>query len=112
MRSGRPMRITASAVIALCSVALCTTATASIIDGPTTAYTPVGLASGNPMDYLGDQQTGNPEADIVGSTTSPGFYAGYADGGSALLTAGNLVFRIRVGVDKNSDGQFNAAALV
>lgn len=46
-------------------------------------------------DYLADQQTGQPSADIVGSGTNYGFFVSFDDNGSSLSTDGNLAFRIR-----------------
>ena len=46
-------------------------------------------------DYLDDQQTGQPSADIVGSGTDYGFYVSFDDNGSTFSTDGDLAFRIR-----------------
>lgn len=46
-------------------------------------------------DYLADQQTGQPSADIVGSGTDYGFYVSFDDNGASLATDGDLAFRIR-----------------
>lgn len=47
-------------------------------------------------DYLTDQQTGQPDSDIVGGTTSDfGFFVAFDDNGISSSTDGSLGFRIR-----------------
>ncbi len=72
-------------------------------DGPTTAWTPVLYASVQP-DWADDQQTGIPEADIVGDAAHPAFYTAFDDAGSAALTDGMLGFRVRIGAEKSPLG--------
>ncbi|PXA05655.1 hypothetical protein DDZ13_01925 [Coraliomargarita sinensis] len=59
-------------------------------------------------DYLTDQQTGQPEADIVGTVElnkQPGFYRQYLDvGNDGLIHNDELAFRVRLGGDTNSTG--------
>ncbi|HEY8962368.1 MAG TPA: PEP-CTERM sorting domain-containing protein, partial [Luteolibacter sp.] len=78
------------------------------------------IAIGGNYDYLDDQQTGQPQSDIVGGTGyNAGFFTNW-DAGGASHTDGTLGFRVRldradtnqntfsgllwVGVDANSDG--------
>jgi hypothetical protein len=85
---------------------------AVILNSPTTSWFPVRLASGNQFDYFLDQQTGSPEADIAGTVIAPGFFMWYDDNGSAAPNAGTLAFRVRLGSDLPSAGQFNSAVFV
>jgi hypothetical protein len=85
---------------------------AIILNSPTTSWFPVRLASGNPLDFFLDQQTGSPEADIAGTVITPGFFMWYDDGGSSAANAGNLAFRVRLGSDLPQAGQFNSAVFV
>lgn len=84
---------------------------AIVITAPTPFWTTINLASGNPMDYLTDQQTGQSEGDIVGSSTQSGFYFWFDNGNTPLVTDGMLAFRIRVGSDAQNVG-YQRAALV
>lgn len=77
-------------------------------------------------DFLADQQTGQPESDIVGSAANPGFFTTFNDNGSASSTDGTIGFRLRldaaggsknspaftrvawIGVDANIDGKIDA----
>lgn len=74
------------------------------IDSPTTSWTIFTLASGNPMDFLGDQQTGQSESDIIGNSGHPGVYYHFDNNGVASHTDGNLYFRVRTGRDQNPAG--------
>jgi len=66
-----------------------------------TAWTPL---VGN-FDYLVDQQTGQPESDIVGAGINYGMLIGFDDAGSASHTDGDLFFRVRL--DKENNGGYN-----
>ena len=55
-------------------------------------------------DVSDDQQTGIPEADIVGDTIHPAFYFRFDDAGTPSSTDGAIGFRVRVGADKNPSG--------
>jgi hypothetical protein len=70
---------------------------------PTTGWNPIAYPSLLP-DYSDDQQTGIPEADIVGDLLNPAFYSLFDDAGTPSLTDGSLAFRVRLGADKNPPG--------
>lgn len=74
----------------------------------TTDWTAVQYPNGVQSDYLADQQTGQPEADIVGTldlNTQPGFYRQYEDvGNDGLIANDEIAFRVRLGGDTNSVG--------
>lgn len=74
------------------------------ITAPTTLWTVVSLGSLNQLDYFIDQQTGQPESDIVGTTANPGFYYNFDNNGAALNTDGTLSFRVRLAADTNPAG--------
>jgi hypothetical protein len=83
------------------------TQTASALDLtlPTSSWTPITYANNND-DPFDDQQTGDPESDIVGGfmvngvrTGPPAAYTMF-DPGGASLTDGTLAFRVRVGAQK------------
>src|SRR5678816_4288666 len=63
---------------------------------PTTGWTAISYPTLLP-DYSDDQQTGIPEADIVGDLLNPAFYTRFDDAGTPSLTDGNIGFRVRVG---------------
>lgn len=63
------------------------------------------------MDYVDDEQTGQPESDIVGNSAQPGFYFWFDDGSTPLTTDGTIAFRIRLGGDRNPAG-YSRTALV
>jgi hypothetical protein len=72
-------------------------------NSPTTGWTPIAYPTLLP-DYSDDQQTGIPEADIVGDLLNPAFYTRFDDAGTPSLTDGNIGFRVRVGADKSPPG--------
>lgn len=78
--------------------------------GATTAWTAITYPSVQP-DWGNDQQTGIPEADIVGDPSHAAFYSAFDDAGTASLTDGVLAFRIRVGAEKNPPGFSQVAAV-
>jgi len=65
-----------------------------------------------------DQQTGQPESDLVSDTANPFFYTQFDDAGTSSLTDGTMAFRFRMndtakqgyngslfaGIDANNDG--------
>ncbi len=77
-------------------------------------------------DFLADQQTGQPESDIVGNGSNPGFFMTFNNNGAASTTDGTIGFRLRldaaggntnnpaftrvawIGVDANVDGAIDA----
>jgi len=70
---------------------------------PTTEWNVIGYPTLIP-DYVDDQQTGHPEADIVGDLTHPALYMAFDDGGTPSTTDGNLGFRVRLGADGGPSG--------
>jgi hypothetical protein len=80
------------------------------MDGPTTGWTAVLYASVQP-DWANDQQTGIPEADIVGDLAHPALYTAFDDAGAASLTDGVLGFRVRLGAEKSPPGFTQVAAV-
>lgn len=72
------------------------------------------------FDFLGDQSTGQPEDDIVGTGTNYGFLIGFNDNGASSHTDGELFFRVRVdaggtlndvtwiGIDADVNGSLDA----
>ena len=80
------------------------------MDGPTTGWTPVLYASVQP-DWANDQDTGIPEADIVGDLSHPAFYTAFDDASTASLTDGMLGFRVRIGAEKTPPGFSQVAAV-
>jgi len=77
---------------------------APIVPGsPTTEWNVIGYPTLIP-DYVDDQQTGHPEADIVGDLTHPALYMAFDDGGTPSTTDGNIAFRVRLGADRPPSG--------
>lgn len=74
------------------------------ITAPTTDWTVVSLGSLNQMDYVLDLQTGQPESDIVGTLSNPGFYYHFDNNGAGSTTDGTLSFRVRVAADSSPAG--------
>lgn len=97
----------------LCVVFLLeSTASGQIAPGsPTTQWVAIQYGNNNYPDPSADQQTGSPEADIVGNTNHPSLYMKYNDGGFGSPTNGYLGFRFRLGADQNPSG-FTGAAFV
>jgi hypothetical protein len=83
-----------------------------IINSPTTFWTPILPASTNQADYYNDQQTGHPEADIVGNAAHPAAYFQFWNGGTPDPTDGVLGFRVRVGSDRPTPGVFNSVLFI
>jgi hypothetical protein len=65
---------------------------AATVSQSSTAWTAL---AGN-YDYFADQQTGQPESDIVGTATNTGFFTTLNDNGSASNVDGTLGFRLRL----------------
>lgn len=63
-------------------------------------------------DFLGDQQTGQPSADIVGSGTNYGFYMAFDDNGASFSTDGDLAFRIRFDAPGDNKNPANFKSVV
>ena len=74
------------------------------IGAPTNLWNVVSLGSLNTMDYVVDQQTGQPESDIVGGVGHAAFYWHFDNNGSASNTDGTLSFRARMGGDLGPGG--------
>ncbi len=81
------------------------------VGGSTSDWSAIVYSNGVESDYIQDQQTGQPEADIIGSgadyTRQPGFYKQYLDAGlsgNGGLEGDYLGFRMRVSGDTNSAG--------
>lgn len=93
--------------------AQCASATLIPLDAPTNQWKPLYLASGNPLDYLNDEQTGRPESDIVGTGLTTGLYISFDDGATTgIKTDGTLSFRIRVSSDNPGAGTFDSVAFI
>lgn len=108
--------------VLLCVLASSPVGQAAIsLSGASTLWTAI---SGN-YDFLADQQTGQPQDDIVGNASNPGFFTAFDDGGTPTNTTdGFLAFRVRlnsqdgnkssytgyvwVGVDADTDGSVDA----
>lgn len=76
-------------------VALClgsAAAQAATVSAPSTQWVPL---AGN-YDFIADQQTGQPQSDIVGNGTNHGFFTTFNNNGSASATDGTLGFRFRL----------------
>lgn len=65
---------------------------AATVSQPSTAWTAL---AGN-YDYFADQQTGQPESDIVGTSANHGFFTTFNNNGTASNADGTLGFRIRL----------------
>jgi len=98
----RPWRIFVLAVLAA-SIGWTSNAAEVMVTSPTTAgwWRVPAYSSTNQFDYLDDQQTGHPEADIVGTPANPAFYTAFNDPNSTpSLLDGEIAYRIRVGADR------------
>jgi len=88
------------------------------LNGPTTNWVAIIVGSTIP-DWYGDQQTGQPESDLVGTNGHPCFFMAFNGNGPQSNTDGTLAFRVRlsressppgfdnvlfIGVDANADG--------
>lgn len=110
---------------ALVSILLSASANAQLISGSTNQWKPILFGGKNVSDPSLDQQTGQRESDLVGSSTIPSAYMAFDPATSSSLTDGTLYFRIRVaedsqaagysgyvwvGIDANSDGKLDLFA--
>jgi len=86
------------------------TAAPIVIDGPTTAWTPISYPLLVP-DFNDDEQTGSNEADVVGNDSRPALYVQFDDGGTPDPTDGNIAFRLRLGAQQNPPGFSRFAAV-
>ena len=82
------------------------------IDAPTTEWITVRYPGTNQVDYFNDQQTGRPEADIVGNSTHASFYLKFDNGNTSSTTDGTLAFRIRLGSDLPQAGSFGSVLFI
>lgn len=99
-------KLRGSHVLLLCAVLWTGTpaqAAPIALNSVTTLWSAIGLSSGNALDYLNDQQTGQGESDIVGGTANA-FYSYFDNNGGASNTDGTMYFRVRLGADENPAG--------
>ncbi|MCX7824073.1 MAG: PEP-CTERM sorting domain-containing protein [Verrucomicrobiae bacterium] len=99
------MNVRTIVVMALLTVFIAPTARADaiLVTSPTTAgwWRVPTYSSTNQFDYIDDQQTGHPEADIVGSPANPAFYTAFNDPNhTPSLLDGEIAYRVRVGGDR------------
>lgn len=64
----------------------------------------VSIQYDSPTDYLTDQQTGQPEADLIGQPGYSAFYKAYDTGSGAGISDDTIGFRVRVRGDENPTG--------
>src|SRR5215475_12264637 len=69
---------------------------------PTTAWIPMPFPTNIFSDYIGDQQTGSEEGDIIGATDLNAIYVTFVAGDSP--TNGTVGYRIRLGKDASPAG--------
>lgn len=94
-------------------------AAAQLVSSSTSNWTPIKYGGNGVLDPSIDQQTGQRESDIVGTSTAPSAYTLFDPGTPGSNTDGTLYFRIRlaedsqgagysgyfwVGIDANNDG--------
>ena len=94
---------------------LCCASSASgvpiVMDSPTTDWTAITYPVLIP-DFNDDQQTGAPEADIVGNLDRPALYTQFDDNDTpGILTDGYIAFRLRVGGEDPPTGFTRFAAV-
>src|SRR5688572_23542175 len=89
-----------------------TCAAALQMDGPTTHWTVIRYPGTNQVDYFDDQQTGQPEADIVGNSTHAALYLKFDNGATPSTTDGTLGFRVRLGSDLPQAGSFGSVMFI
>jgi hypothetical protein len=98
---------------------------AQLISGSTTRWNAILYGTNGVADPSNDQQTGQRESDIVGTTAIPSAYMAFDPASAGSLTDGSLYFRLRlaedsqsagysgfvwVGIDANSDGAIDLFA--
>ena len=65
----------------------------------------IAIEYGTPTDYIADQQTGQPEADLIGQIGYSSFFSSYYNGGSVGDISDDFIgFRFRVRSDENPGG--------
>ena len=100
-------------------------AEAQLISGSTNQWKPILYGGNGVTDPSLDQQTGQRESDLVGTSTIPSAYTAFDPATAGSLTDGTLYFRLRVaedsqaagysgyvwvGIDANSDGKLDLFA--
>jgi hypothetical protein len=98
---------------------------AQLISGSTTRWNAILYGGNGVADPSNDQQTGQRDSDIVGTTAVPSAYMAFDPASAGSLTDGTLYFRLRlaedsqsagydgfvwVGIDANSDGAIDLFA--
>ncbi|QQL45015.1 hypothetical protein [Sulfuriroseicoccus oceanibius] len=78
------------------------TLTSPSLDG---SWTAVPYENGEPVI---DQQTGQPESDLVSDANNDFFLTSFDDAGTSSVTDGTIAFRFRLGADQGSPG-YNGA---
>jgi|GEM_PF-832294 len=93
-----------AAIVALLAFGSATTAAGLTIGGATSEWTPIEYGGLSP-DPHNDQQTGQREADIVGSATIPAIYTQFDDGGTIGDNSDDTIaFRFRMSTEQNPAG--------
>jgi hypothetical protein len=91
--------------IAFASLAgLISPAHAQLISGSTARWNAILYGGNGVADPSNDQQTGQRESDIVGTTVVPSAYMAFDPASAGSLTDGTLYFRLRVAEDSQSAG--------
>ena len=75
---------------------------AQLISSSTSLWKAIQYSGGNSSDPSVDQQTGQRESDLVGTSTVPSAYSAFDPASAGSLTDGTLYFRIRVAEDSQS----------
>lgn len=99
-------------IVAACLVQLilASVAMGATIDGPTGKWTAIFYSTVDP-DPINDSQTGQAEADIVGTSTLSGFFTDYDEGLTSGLSDDTLSFRLRLGTEETPSG-FSHIAII
>ncbi len=100
--------ITAAMIVVLTQLSLASTAIAWAVNGLTSEWTPVIYPLLDP-DPINDHQTGQSEADIVGTAGHAGFYTHFEFG--ATPAEDMLAFRFRLGTQESPAG-FSHVAMI
>ena len=74
-----------------------------VVSAPTTKWKKIKYGGANSTDPLIDQQTGQPEGDLVGNASNALFYSSF-EIGTPSLTDGTIYYRARVGADSATVG--------
>jgi hypothetical protein len=95
----------------LATILLPSLAQALLINGLTSEWVAISYPGANPDPYA-DQQTGQSEADIVGTASIPAIYTQYDDNGTPGDTSDDiLAFRFRLAEERQPTG-FSTAAII